>query len=114
MKNHPDLHGRVPLLRQPLEVFAGLDPDGHGLVDLLDGLVMLSLDLRSSRHNLKRNSEKNHIKASLGGVCNRRRRRRRNIAAQANSRGLTSVRLSAQKTNYNAFYEEFQTFKARS
>ena len=43
----PDLHGRVSLLRQPLQVFARLDPDGHGLVDLLDGLVMLPLDLGS-------------------------------------------------------------------
>ena len=43
----PDLHGRVSLLRQSLQVFARLDPDGHGLVDLLDGLVMLPLDLGS-------------------------------------------------------------------
>ena len=34
-------------IRQSLQVFARLDPDGHGLVDLLDGLVMLPLDLGS-------------------------------------------------------------------
>jgi hypothetical protein len=41
-----DLHRRVPLLRQPLEVLAGLDPDGHGRVDLFDRLIMLALNLQ--------------------------------------------------------------------
>ncbi len=57
-----DLHGRVSLLRQSLEVFAGLDANRHGLVDLFDGLVMLTLNLQRPKHNKKLKIKQNKIK----------------------------------------------------
>ena len=35
----------IPFFRQSLDVFAGFDTDRHGLIDLLDGLLVLPLYL---------------------------------------------------------------------
>jgi hypothetical protein len=41
----PDLHCRVPLFGQSLEIFAGLDPDCHGLVAIPLNFISSSLTL---------------------------------------------------------------------
>ena len=39
------LHCRIPLICESLDVFAGLDPDIHVLVDLFDCVLMLTFEL---------------------------------------------------------------------
>ena len=50
------LHGCISFLCEPLEVFWGFDSHGHGLIDFLDGIVMLSLHLNSKCSFSKQNS----------------------------------------------------------